>query len=249
MHDAALRAEARQRRNSGQALRKIAGDPGVAVRTVHRWTTTSESTSSQTGCWRCDAARAGAFPADAYGYLLGQYLGDGHLVTAARVPVLRIYSCTDYPGIVDEVSAAITSVRGAVPGILGAHNTDRLVKIQSYWTHWPCVLPQHGPGKKHERPIVLAPWQQEIVDAHPWRIIRGLIHSDGCRSVNRVVVRGKAYRYPRYFFSNESRDILQIMGSALDGVGVAWRYNRRNCISIARRAAVATMDAHVGPKT
>ena len=56
------------------------------------------------------------------------------------------------------------------------------------------------------------------------------------------------YAYPRYFFSNESRDILAIMGNALDRVGVAWRYNRPNSISIARRAAVAAMDQHVGPK-
>jgi hypothetical protein len=38
------------------------------------------------------------------------------------------------------------------------------------------------------------------------------------------------------------------LGGALDGVGVAWRYNRPNSISIARRAAVAAMDEHIGPK-
>ena len=60
---------------------------------------------------------------------------------------------------------------------------------------------------------------------------------------------GVEYRYPRYFFSNESRDILTIMGDALDRVCVAWRFNRPNSISIARRAAVAAMDAHLGPKS
>jgi hypothetical protein len=39
------------------------------------------------------------------------------------------------------------------------------------------------------------------------------------------------------------------MGWALDQVGVEWRYNRPNSISIARRAAVAVLDEHVGPKT
>ncbi len=80
-------------------------------------------------------------------------------------------------------------------------------------------------------------------------MIRGLIHSDGCRSINKVVIRGKTYRYPRYFFSNESSDILAIMGRVLDQVGVEWRFNRHNSISIARRTSVAVMDAHVGPKT
>ena len=118
----------------------------------------------------------------------------------------------------------------------------------SYWTHWPCLLPQHGPGRKHERPIALQPWQQRIVDDHPWSLIRGLIHSDGCRAINTVITRGKPYSYPRYFLANESPDILAIAGSTLDRVGVEWRFNRPNSISIARRASVPMMDRHVGPK-
>ena len=183
-----------------------------------------------------------------YAYLLGQYLGDGHLVTSARVPVLRIYACTDYPTITDEIADAVLLVRGTAPARMRTAKSDRLCKIQSYWNHWPCLLPQHGPGRKHERPIVLAGWQQAIVDAHPWPLIRGLIHSDGCRAVNRVTVRGVRYEYPRYFFANESTDILAIMGAALDRVGVAWRFNRPNSLSIAKRAAVAALDEHVGPK-
>jgi hypothetical protein len=66
--------------------------------------------------------------------------------------------------------------------------------------------------------------------------------------MNRVVVRGNPYEYPRYFFANESTDILAIMGDALDLIGVKWRFNRANSISVARRASVALMDDHVGPK-
>ena len=185
----------------------------------------------------------------AYLYLLGQYLGDGHLVTSARVPTLRIYTCTDYLDILDEAVDAVVRVRGARPGLVGRASSARLAAVQSYWMHWPCLFPQHGPGRKHERPIRLADWQRRLVDDNPWPLIRGLIHSDGCRSVNRVVTRGTPYEYPRYFFANESADILAIMGRALDQVGVAWRYNRPNSISIAQRRAVAEVDRHVGPKT
>jgi hypothetical protein len=115
--------------------------------------------------------------------------------------------------------------------------------------HGPCVLPQHGPGRKHERRIVLTRWQQDLIEADPWSLIRGLIHSDGCRAINRVRVHGKWYSYPRYFFANESRDILAIMGCALDLAGVAWRYNRPNSISVARQDGVALLDARVGPKS
>ena len=56
------------------------------------------------------------------------------------------------------------------------------------------------------------------------------------------------YEYPRYLFSNESADILRLCGEALDRLGVAWRYSRRNSISVARREAVARLDEFVGPK-
>ncbi|MEU8297359.1 hypothetical protein AB0C04_08745 [Micromonospora sp. NPDC048909] len=119
----------------------------------------------------------------------------------------------------------------------------------AYGKHWPCLLPQHGPGKKHERPIVLADWQRKIVSACPGDLLRGLFHSDGCRIANRVRVRGKEYVYPRYMFVNESVDIMGLCQWALDELGIAWRMNRRNSLSVARRDAVAALDQHVGPKS
>jgi hypothetical protein len=35
----------------------------------------------------------------------------------------------------------------------------------------------------------------------------------------------------------------------LDLVGVQWRFNRRNSMSVARRESVALMDEHIGPKS
>jgi len=58
----------------------------------------------------------------------------------------------------------------------------------------------------------------------------------------------REYAYPRYFFSNMSADIRAIYTDALDLLGVAWRQNRHNSISVARREAVAALDAFVGPK-
>lgn len=123
------------------------------------------------------------------------------------------------------------------------------VAVQSYGKHWPCLLPQHGPGKKHERPIVLADWQRPIVEQHSGHFLRGLFHSDGCRIVNRVTVRGKAYAYPRYLFVNQSADIMRLCQEALDRLGIAWRMNRQNPLSVAQRDAVTALDRHVGPKS
>ena len=123
------------------------------------------------------------------------------------------------------------------------------VSVQSYASHWPCLLPQHGAGRKHERQIVLTDWQRALVEEHPGAFVRGLFHSDGCRVINKVTVRGRSYAYPRYLFVNESADILGLCGWGLDLLGVDWRLNRRNSLSVARRTAVATLDRWVGPKS
>lgn len=136
--------------------------------------------------------------------------------------------------------------------VFRAARGDGATAVKSSAKHWPCLFPQHGPGMKHTRPIVLESWQQSIVDEHPGLFLRGLFHSDGCRVTNRIIRhfagREKQYEYPRYFFSNESTDILQHCGDTLDRLGIAWRYSRRNAISVARRDAVAALDEFGGPK-
>ena len=134
-----------------------------------------------------------------------------------------------------------------------AHKTSRVQMqgctwVRSYSKHWPCLLPQHGPGPKHKRPIVLEQWQQQIVQAESKAFLRGLIHSDGCRCVNQVVVKGKRYSYPRYFFSNKSADIMRLCQEALDRVGAQWRMNNPHSLSVARRDSVALLDTFIGPK-
>jgi hypothetical protein len=102
------------------------------------------------------------------------------------------------------------------------------------------------------RKIALQPWQRTIVMANPGHFARGLFHSDGYRGINRVRARlaqgDQSYEYPRYLFTNESGDILRFCGETLDLLGVAWRFSRRNAISVARREAVARLDEFVGPK-
>jgi hypothetical protein len=231
-------------RDAGGSVSSIARDLGVARATVRDWFIDKPAPPRPTNCFICNGTPC-LCPVE-YSYLLGQYLGDGYLVTSVRVPRLRIACCLAYPDIAAEVDNALKTVSGNRVGFVTAIGcTDR----GAYWKHWPCVIPQHGAGPKHRRAIVLTQWQEELVAGHPWPFIRGLIHSDGCRSLNRVRSHGRKYTYPRYFFANESADILAIAGWALDLVGVEWRFNRRNSISIARRESVRRMDEHIGPKT
>lgn len=204
-------------------------------------------------CPRCDGR---ALDEGAYTYLLGLYLGDGHIshYSGHRVPSLMITCGDTWPGLMDDAERAMRIVfpDNQVCRVrrIGCHN------VKVYSKHLECLFPQHGPGKKHERPIVLEAWQQEIVDAHPWDFIRGLVHSDCCRNMNWTtrLVGGerKRYEYPRYWFTNVSDDIRQLYTDTLDKLGVEWKHCTRTGkhynISIARRDSVALMDAHVGGK-
>ena len=189
-----------------------------------------------------------------YAYLLGLYLGDGCISVggdaAKDVWRLRIACADAWPGLKTECQAAISAIR---PGNkVGMVQQVGCTEVACYWRHWPCLFPQHGPGKKHLRKIELAPWQEDIVSREPGAFARGLFHSDGCRIMSRVrrpLASGdRWYVYPRRMLTNEPRDIHELCGQALDRLGVAWRFSRRNTISVARREAVARLDEFVRPK-
>jgi hypothetical protein len=194
-------------------------------------------------------------PADAYSYayLLGAYLGDGYVANTGRSFQLVIALDAAYPDIVEEVRGAIVlSLPGSHPQA-HRHAVHRSVRVTAGSKNWPQLFPQMGPGRKHERPIVLAPWQREIVERQTWQFVRGLIHSDGCRSINRFKTtlpsgRVAEYAYPRYFFSNLSSDIRGLFCEACDRLGLRWTQPNARNISISHRASVALLDEFVGPK-
>jgi hypothetical protein len=94
----------------------------------------------------------------------------------------------------------------------------------------------------------LTDWQAALVKGHPRDLLRGLIHSDGCRFTNTVRHEHRTYEYPRYNFTNRSDDIRRIFCGACDLLGIEWRVMNRWNISVARRASVARLDEFVGPK-
>ncbi len=224
----------------------IAQRTGIPRTTVRAWRVAchGDKPLPSDACPRCGDAEA--LPRGAYAYLLGLYLGDGHIVAMRRVWRLSVYLDERYPGIIEAARDAIAAV---VPGnAVATYQRIGCVAVSAYWKHWPCVFPQHGPGRKHERAIVLQPWQRHLVAAHPRELLRGLVHSDGWRGTNRVTVRGRRYAYPRYNFDNRSDDVRAIFCDACDALGVEWRRMSATTISVARRASVGQLDEFVGPK-
>ncbi|NEE02220.1 transcriptional regulator [Phytoactinopolyspora halotolerans] len=197
-------------------------------------------------CPVCTDHLESLLPREEYVYLLGLYLGDGCLsVSKKGVYRLRIACCDAYPQLMDWCEEAMSAV---LPTKVGRIHHVGCTELYSDSKHWGCLFPQHGSGRKHERKIELVPWQQELVDADPRPLIRGLIHSDGTRVLNRAV--GTDYPpYPRYHFTNASADIREIFTRACDAIGVEWRYNNARNISVAKRASVAILDSFIEPKS
>ena len=228
------------------SVRAIAQQLEIPRRTVGGWLSGQlprvwirrDDICSRCGGWSHDP---GSLPLS-YTYLLGLYLGDGCISTHPRAYKLRITLDSAYPGIIDEAAKAMREVLGrdAVNTILRPKND---VEVYAYSKAWPCLFPQHGPGKKHMRPIVLAPWQEELVRRTPRLLLRGLIHSDGCRFANT----GRSWRHPRYSFSNLSPDIRRIFTDACDLLGLRWTTAGRT-VYVSRKHDAALMDTFIGPK-
>ena len=180
---------------------------------------------------------------DSYAHLLGLYLGDGGLsrngVTALR---LSIACDAKYPRLVNEAAASVAAV---LPVRVQRQDRPGCVRVEATSVHWRCLFPQHGPGAKHQRDIVLTPWQTRHVETCPGQFVRGLVNSDGCRAINRV---GR-YEYVRYQFSNRSEQLLELFNWGCSLVGVDARRSNRHTMSVSRRASVEILEDLVGPKS
>ncbi len=183
-----------------------------------------------------------------YAYLLGMYLGDGWIV-AHRSGRASLHFTLDarYPGVVEQCWTAVVLTLPTCRPRPTPHPNSRAIVVRTGSHPWLLAFPQHGPGRKHLRPIVLEPWQREIVDRHPGEFVRGLIHSDGCRTTNRFKTtlpsgRVAEYEYGRYFFSNLSADIRALFCAACEALGVRWTLSNPRNVSVAHRHSVAKLD-------
>ena len=202
------------------------------------------ATRAGESCSRCSGPEHALAALDSrYAYLLGLYLGDGCVSAHHRgISKLRIFLDLRYPGIIEECRAAMRAVlpAGHATGLV---QKKGCVEVYSFWKGWPCLFPQHGRGMKHHRTIALEDWQEALVDRHPDDLLRGLIHSDGCRFINT----GTNWVNPRYSFSNRSDDIRRIFCEACDRLGLRFT-TCPHTVYVSRKDDVAVLDGFIGPK-
>jgi hypothetical protein len=177
------------------------------------------------------------------------YLGDGCLSVTPRYVRLRIVLDAQYESIIAECCAAIDAVAQGRPAHVMRRRGQQAVEVSKYWRHWLCLFPQHGPGRKHHRRIVLEDWQVRIVRSHVRPFIRGLIHSDGCRIIATERQGHRIRKAPRYIFSNASTEILELFAAACELVEVRFTRPCPREIAIYRKDSVARLDEFVGPKS
>ena len=230
---------------------KVAKITGIPRSTVRYWGRIGHAPGRLVGPdytgWQPSAGAEAA-----YCYLFGLYLGDGCLAPSGRERHRLILTLDRaYPGIIEE---AVRAVKRVVGDVHVCHN-DRPGCIALCASHpaWPHAFPQDAPGRKHMRTIALEDWQRDLCAAHPRELIRGLMHSDGSRVINRFSValptdRIETYQYVRYFFTNYSADIQKIFCDHCELLGIHWTQSSFKNISVSRRDSVAILEEFVGPK-
>ena len=241
--------------DSGHSLRSVSMSTGINRSTLRDWRDHPEKNQrSRASCPRCADVVSLPTPCADYAYLLGLYLGDGCISRASDrnkdVWKLRIFCADAWPGLTAECVRAMRAIRP--DNKIFTVQKQGCTEVLSTSRHWPCLFPQHGAGKKHLRRIELAQWQQVIVERYPGKFVRGLMHSDGYRGLNRV----------RQTLETGERRIGVPAVSVRERVGGhpvpvradagpaggGWRFSKPNTISVAKRDAVARLDEFVGPK-
>ena len=247
MHPSEVRQNALSLIAAGVNDCEIARRLGVARSTVRDWRRPRYVPKTQRDeicprCWR--TTRPVVFAPSDYCELLGLYLGDGHITALPRTERLRIFLDGRYVAIVRDTESLL---RRCFP----SHRVGRLDRYRGtmavlsvYYGHLSCLLPQHGPGKKHAREIALESWQHDLFQQAPWSFIKGCIRSDGCVFVNRT---GR-YEYLSYDFANVSQDILDLFAETCLSLDLNPRRYARH-IRLYRRADVALVREHVGLKS
>ena len=144
MHPKKLVDETRRLYATGLTTADVARQMSLPWSTVQHWCSGDRRSATATrivpgACPRCTAA---PLDQERYAYLLGQYLGDGHIVHVQRTCRFSVACSDTWPGIKDEVQAATAAVLPT--SSVSSRQRTGCTEVTSHSVHWKCLFPQHG---------------------------------------------------------------------------------------------------------
>jgi len=160
----------------------------------------------------------------AYNYILGLYLGDGHITLVPGTMGLVISCDSKYPNLISKAKEQLEKVFIYNKVYLNDTHKQNCVDVTIHNNHLGKLFPQVGPGKKHDRDVSLKDWQKDNIEYE--ELLLGLFHSDGSFYESKTKsIYGKIYTRHFYEFSNCSLDIHDIYKNCLENIGVEYKYN------------------------
>ena len=184
----------------------------------------------------------------AYSYILGEYLGDGHITRTAngRTVKIRIFNDRKYPLINKEIEKNLSILLPLNKVSIYYIGNCSIIYVHS--NILPLLFPRSlEPGVKYKRKIFLEEWQLKIVNEYPKEFFKGLIQSDGSRYLI-----SKKYNHYAYNFSNKSQDIVDylLLVSRKLNLKPTQTVSKTGVIRIYfyKREDVAFIDTFIGPK-
>lgn len=218
----------------GASIRQISRELNVDHSTISYWIKNDFTSGSRSNGLSINEIHNNCYDKSSqYSYILGCYLGDGHISQLARTQRLRIFSGTAHPSIIkDQVKALNVLFDNVVNN--KKSNTCNMEVITVHNAQLDIYFPQHSLGKKHDRDVSLKSWQQDIVDKEPECFVKGLIDTDGCLYDNGRYVKddGEKTYLPSYQFTNKSKDILKMYTDVLDKLDIRHTYVSKKCGSV-----------------
>ena len=163
MYDRSTRRRAIELLGEGLSLNAVSKEIGVSRSAIREWRDRGIPPKQRgANCFLCTADAEAELDGGAYAALFGFYLGDGCVSRMRATYSLRVFCDRAHPGIVADVSRLVGLVHYGA-GICHVAAPGMTV-VQNCWNHWPCLFPQHGPGRKHERQLGMTEWQWAIVE-------------------------------------------------------------------------------------
>lgn len=164
----------------------------------------------------------------AYSYLLGFYLGDGHLAydrkRKSRSYTFVITNHIEFDvmnqRIKDNIKCLFPNKEIATYQKCSQDRKSNGIDIKVTGICLNLLFP-HGDGRKHTRKIELTDWQNKLTEKYPQEFIKGLIESDGCRFAPR---KKQCPTYIIYQFSNCSIDIHKILQNIATRIGLKFTF-------------------------